>query len=97
MKRNKLTPRALARRFCRAHNDYRKFNKRTEIYFGKIENNYISMDQDETRDHWASWEKYPLRHHWNEQFPEFRSLVLPRPMTHAEARKLVTEQGVLPT
>lgn len=97
MKRNKLTPRAIARRICRAHNDYRRKTRWLNKIFGDPKDNSLTMDKDETRDWWGAWSKHPLRHHWKERFPEFVIPVLPRPMTHAEARKLVAEQGVLPT
>lgn len=98
MKRNPLSPRAVARRVCHAHNALRRHVKAAGRHCPELRDLLLEtpllMDQDETRGSWESWSKPPLRHHPRSGFPDYEIPILSRPMTHAEARRLVAAQSV---
>lgn len=76
MKKDKLTPRAIARNICRAHNRFRQLMRT------------MSMMDEEAKSYWNVWVVPFLLGNPIIQIP-----LLPRLMTHAEARKLVAEQS----
>lgn len=84
MKKDKLTPRTIARRLCRRHNDFRHIL----LHIFRRE-----QRADEIPGYWENWYEPALRKYAGLYNSSLRIAPPERLMTHAEARKLVAEQS----